>query len=363
MPEAVNVIIVHPSQPFRGALERAMGMEPGIRIMATARNCRSAMDIGRRRPPDLLVADAGVDDCLEALEGRFRQGAGDQGGHMSMIVMAGRRPDDAIATIKALEAGAFDFVLLPERGDQDALVESVRRQLSVKLRHFAAKRIFNTLRQAEAQTLVACPAPGTAGQVLGTDRLQAVVIGVSTGGPRVLADLVPELCRLTSLPVLIAQHMPPGFTTSMAQSLDAKCPAHRVVEGADGQEVAPSAVYIAPGGRHMAVRLGGGDHRPVLAITDDPPDQGCRPSANVLFRSAAAVYGSRVAAVVLTGMGSDGSNGLADLKRAGAHIIALDESTSIVWGMPGAAVATGLVDEVLPVQDIPGRIAKLMRQD
>ncbi len=359
MSEHVQIIIVHPSRSFRSALEEALAQEPDIRVMASVRTCRNAMDVGRRRPPDLLVADVGMEDCLDILSKQNRKNG--SGARMSMIVLAGRSPRDAIATIKALEAGAFDFVLLPDHGGPDGAVASVRRQLSVKLRHFASKRIFGSMRAAEAQPApptLECPAP----EAGGADRLLAVVMGVSTGGPKVLANLMPSLCRQTNLPVFIAQHMPPGFTTSLAQSLNAKCPGHTVTEAQDGQCVEPGGIYIAPGGRHMLVARDK-DRRPVIRINDTPPEEGCRPSANALFRSAATVYGSRVAAVVLTGMGSDGTKGLADLKRAGAHVIAQDEASSIVWGMPGSAVASGLVDDILPAADIAARIAKLMRQD
>lgn len=350
----MQIIIVHPSRSFRAALEESLAGEPDIQVMASVRTCRNAMDVGRRRPPDLVVADVAAEHCLDMLEG------GSGRGHAPMIVLAGRSEDNAIATIRALEAGAFDFMLLPEHGGQEEAVASVRRQLSVKLRHFASKRIFSAMRAAETApppTTQACPLPESSGP----GRLLAVAMGVSTGGPKVLARIVPEMCRLTSLPVFVAQHMPPGFTTSLAQSLDAKC-SSLVAEAEDGQSVETGGIYIAPGGRHMVLERDQ-DHRIVIRVTDDPPEEGCRPSANALFRSAARVYGSRMAAVVLTGMGADGTKGLSEVKRAGGHVIAQDEGSSIVWGMPGSAVASGLVDDVLPAAAIPPRIAKLLRQE
>jgi len=354
MAELIRIIIVHPSRTFRSSLEDALAEEPDIQITGSVRTCRNAMDIGRRRPPDLLVSDVGAEDCLSVLEGKDKFAA-------PMIVLAGRSPEHAIATIKALEAGAFDFMLLPDHGGPDEAVASVRRQLSVKLRHFASKRILAGMREnlfKPAPLAPACPAP----ESVGSGRLRAVAVGVSTGGPKILAQIMPALCNLTGLPIFIAQHMPPGFTTSLAQSLDAKCPGHSVIEADDGRTVEPGGIYIAPGGRHMLLERDA-DHRPVIRISDHAPEEGCRPSVNVLFRSAARVFGSRVAAVVLTGMGTDGAKGLADLKRVGGHVIAQDEATSTVWGMPGAAVASGLVDDVLPAAEIPSRIAKLMRQD
>ena len=355
MPEFLQIIIVHPSRVFRSALEDALAGERDIQVMGSVRTCRNAQDIGRRRPPDLVVADVDAEDCLDMLGGKC------DGPPLPMIVLAGRTPENAIATIKALEAGAFDFMLLPDRGGQDEAVASVCRQLSVKLRHFVSKRILNAMHAPAKAPMLAAPSR-PAPEKGGPNRLRAVVVGVSTGGPKILAGLVPELCRLTSLPVCIAQHMPPGFTTSLAESLDTKCPGHAVVEGTDGLPVVPGGIYIAPGGRHMLLDRDE-SRQPVIRITDDAPEEGCRPSVNALFRSAARIFGSRLAAVVLTGMGSDGTKGLSDLKRVGAHIIAQDEATSTVWGMPGAAVASGLVDDVLPATRIPERIAKLMSQD
>ena len=148
------------------------------------------------------------------------------------------------------------------------------------------------------------------------------------------------------------------MTRYFAESLGRKC-AYRVVEASDGEAVEPRTAYVAPGGRHMVVRKQGG--RVVIALNDQPPENGCRPSVDVLFRSVADAYPRSVIAVILTGMGTDGAKGLGPLKRSGAYVIAQDEATSVVWGMPGAAVATGQVDEVLPLEGIGPTVASLLR--
>jgi two-component system chemotaxis response regulator CheB len=176
------------------------------------------------------------------------------------------------------------------------------------------------------------------------------MVGVSTGGPAALAELLPELTRRVAAPVLVVQHMPAGFTKHLADSLARHCPVP-VTEAADGEPVDAPAVHIAPGNRHLLVRAQGAG-RVVTVLTDQPSQNGCRPSADVLFRAAAAVYGASAVGILLTGMGSDGSEGLGALKRAGGHTIAQDEATSVVWGMPGSAVAAGHVHQVLPLDRI-----------
>jgi len=184
-----------------------------------------------------------------------------------------------------------------------------------------------------------------------TKSIMAILIGVSTGGPKSLADMLPKLCSMTSLPILLVQHMPPNFTKSLAESLDTKCE-HKVVEGVPGTVVQEKTVYIAPGGCHMVVNSRGAQY--VLDNNQDPPENGCRPAVDVLFRSAAAAYPTdSLVAVVLTGMGNDGTPSLPHLKKQNAFLIAQDEESSVVFGMPRAAAATGLLDKVAPLMRIP----------
>ena len=186
---------------------------------------------------------------------------------------------------------------------------------------------------------------------------RAVLIASSTGGPRALDALLPDLCRRIDLPVLIVQHMPPHFTRSLADSLTRRVGVP-VVEATDGETPRPGTVYIAPGGRHLLLRAEGG--RLLTGLNDQPPENRCRPSADVLFRTAAAALGGEAVAVVLTGMDCDGTAGLRPLKRAGAYVIAQDEATSVVWGMPGSVVRAGLADEVLPLGNIAAAVQALV---
>jgi two-component system chemotaxis response regulator CheB len=191
-----------------------------------------------------------------------------------------------------------------------------------------------------------------------------VVVAVSTGGPRALEALLPDLCGRVEVPVLVVQHMPAGFTRSLAEQLARKVSGSVkgkdcvVVEAADGEPVRPRAVYFAPDYHHLVLRSEGGRLR--TGLTQQPPENGFRPAADVLFRSAAAAVGGDGVAVVLTGMDCDGTSGLKPLKRAGAYAIAQDEETSVVWGMPGSVVRAGLADEVLPLGEIAAAVQALV---
>jgi len=188
---------------------------------------------------------------------------------------------------------------------------------------------------------------------------EMVLIGVSTGGPAALAQLLPSIPGDIGVPILVVQHMPPIFTRSLADSLAPKC-AVLVKEATHGEIARPNTVYIAPGGQQM--RLGiGTENQPVLEITDDPPENNCRPAVDYLFRSAANRFPGRSMAVILTGMGSDGTLGLRLLKRHGCFVIAQNEATCIVYGMPKAAVDAGVADAVLPLQSIASRIASTVK--
>jgi two-component system chemotaxis response regulator CheB len=188
---------------------------------------------------------------------------------------------------------------------------------------------------------------------------EMVLIGVSTGGPVALAQLLPAIPRDIGVPILIVQHMPPIFTKSLADSLAAKC-AVSVREAVNGESPEPNTVYIAPGGRQMRL-VAGPENRPTLEMTDDPPENNCRPAVDYLFRSVANNFPGRAMAVILTGMGSDGTLGLRLLKRQGSFVIAQDEASCVIYGMPKAAVDAGVADAVVPLNAIAGRISAIVK--
>ncbi len=184
-------------------------------------------------------------------------------------------------------------------------------------------------------------------------RIDIVAIGISTGGPTALERLIPELPHTISIPILIVQHVPSGFDLSLVQSL-ARRTRLKVALGTEGALLLPGCITIAPAGHHMIVRPGA---VPTIGLTNDPPEQSCRPAVDPLFRSLATIYGGRVLAVVMTGMGEDGLRGVRVLKDRGATIVVQDEATSVVWGMPGSVARAGLADKILPLAALASEIA------
>jgi two-component system, chemotaxis family, protein-glutamate methylesterase/glutaminase len=364
MASNLKILLLDGSQRLMELLGTALTDHDDFQVVGAVRNREAAADILARKRPDVVVMDVAAAGALDLV--RDVQEFNADHPHepeTGVVLIAGREHRDQDITIGALEAGAFDFITRPDQGGPEAVSVALERQLAVKLRHFSSKRIFSSMAvpdRARAASSQPTPQPSGEGFTPPASGLKAVLIGVSTGGPRVLAGLLPELCRVVRAPIFIVQHMPTGFTGSLAASLDAKC-GHRVVEAVDNSPVSEGVVYIAPGGVHMLLRRDSRSQA-VVSLRNDPPEDGCRPSVNMLFRSGAAVFGGDVAAVVLTGMGSDGARALPELKKAGACILAQDKATSVVWGMPGSAVATGCVDKVLPCEEIPGAISVLARK-
>jgi len=264
----------------------------------------------------------------------------------------------AQVTVKALEAGAFDFIAKPSGESAEANLVTLRDELLAKVRAYASSR--RRLAPATSTTAAIAPMPPTVRRGPSKrSRVRAVVIGTSTGGPRALADLMPELCQKIDVPILIVQHMPAGFTRTLAESL-ARQTGRKIVEATEGMSLEPASGYVAPGGKHLLIR--GTAAAPLTALNEQPPENGCRPSADVLFRSAAATFGAEVVAVILTGMGQDGTAGLGAIRRAGGHVIAQDQASSVVWGMPGSAVEAGVVDEVHPLDKIASAVSAVVNR-
>jgi len=259
----------------------------------------------------------------------------------------------ASATLDALAAGASDYVTKPSNtGSFEQSKKNIRDQLIPKL-----KALTGTHRAAGGGGLPrVVPPPRPVGDRLRprTGPFQALVIGCSTGGPDALAHVLPTLPADLPVPVLIVQHMPPLFTRLLAQRLDSQCKL-AVREAVDGDPIVPGRVLIAPGGKHLVVRRLGATA--TVQLTEDPPENFCRPAVDVLFRSAAAVFGDRLFAAVLTGMGKDGEKGSTVIRQAGGEVLAQDEATSVVWGMPGAVAMSGQADRVVPLPRIGQEIA------
>lgn len=362
MAEPLKVLIVDDSLIFRSAIEGSLQEVDDIQVIGSVRNGVKAIEFIRSQRPDLVTLDVEMPemDGLETLRAIQEVNAEENSlPPIGAIMLSALTHKGADTTIEALEMGAFDFIAKPRGLDAADGIESLKRKLLTKIRYFASKKLASKLTTptvvARSSSRDSRVAPETAPR----SQIKAILVGVSTGGPRALMEMLPRLCEVTDLPIFVVQHMPPTFTQSLATSLDAKCRA-TVIEGRKNDVARSGHVYIAPGGQHMLLRREGYDILTVL--NEQPPENGCRPAADVLFRSAIPVYGGDVLGLILTGMGCDGARGCGALKRAGAHVIAQDEETSVVWGMPGSAVNAGNVDEIRPLMEIPEAVEAVIRQ-
>jgi two-component system chemotaxis response regulator CheB len=333
---------------------------PGVEVVGTANNGRIALTRIASLKPDLITLDVEmpVMNGLETLQ-EIQKTSPDVG----VIMLSNLTKRGSDITMKALELGAFDFIPKPDGEAMQANMQTLRGALQPRIKAYAKRLEMKTLlnRRArpageaapQSRVVVATATPSRR-----TGKSKAVAIGISTGGPNALAKMLPQLPRL-GVPVFIVQHMPPVFTKSLAESLDAKCQ-YEVREAQHNDLVRPDVIYIAPGGKQMRVAAGTGGNK-IIQITDDPPENNCKPAADYLFRSVAREYGALSTGVVMTGMGGDGTLGLKVLKSFGAVTIGQDEETCVVYGMPKMAAEAGAVDVVASLQMIASEIARTVR--
>ncbi len=361
MAEPAKILIVDDSRVFRSILEKLIATIPGVQVIGTVDSGLAALEFLRMRAVDLMTLDVEMPlmDGLETLKNILSSKKELKAVPEILMISSLTRTGSDI-TLKALELGAFDFIAKPAPEVPNSQ-ESLGRMLHTTVGAWISRRNRGV---HTAPRLPSGSKPGAAAEPtftynlakpsVHTNPIMAIAIGISTGGPKSLAEMLPKLCTVTSLPILLVQHMPPNFTKSLADSLNLKC-SHKVIEGLPGTVVQEKTVYIAPGGCHMTVKTRGADF--VLENNQDAPENGCRPSVDVLFRSVAQAYPpDSIIGVILTGMGNDGTPSLSHLKNKNAYLIAQDEETSVVFGMPRAAAATGLLDKVAPLMRIPEAI-------
>lgn len=337
----IGVLVVDDSVVIRRMVSAVLEADPGIDVVGTAANGRIALDKLDQLRPDIIILDVEmpVMDGLATLRAlRLTHPS------LPVVMFSALTERGAMATLDALAAGATDYLTKPSHaGSAAASMERVRLELIPKVKGLvAAARARATFAGRPAATL---PTVHPVRQ----DRVDVIVVGSSTGGPDAVTAIASKLPADLAVPVLVVQHMPALFTRLFAGRLDRSCPL-KVVEAVDGQLVEAGSIIVAPGDHHLAVRRHGADVR--VQLTQDPPENYCRPSVDVLFRSAAAVYGGGVLACVLTGMGRDGTKGAERIRAAGGRVVVQDAASSVVWGMPGAVVAAGHANNIVPLDQI-----------
>jgi two-component system chemotaxis response regulator CheB len=372
----ISVLVVDDSVVIRRLVTDALAEDPEIRVVGTAPNGRVALAKIEQLRPDLVTLDIEMPvldglGTLRELRPRYPR--------LPVIMFSTLTASGASATLDALSAGASDYVTKPSNvGSFEESKRSVREQIIPRIHALCERGSVRRPRRYSAPTppgtappaggFAFAPAlPGLAGvpptgkpsaRTSGassaanrprTERVDLLAIGCSTGGPDALSKVLQSLPATLPVPIVVVQHMPPVFTKMFAERLNRTC-ALEVVEAAGEEQVRPGAVYIAPGDFHLeVVRFG---TSVLTKLQSGPPENFCRPAVDVLFRSIARAYGGKVLATVLTGMGQDGRRGAEVLRAEGAEIVAQDEATSVVWGMPGAVTHAGLADAVLPLPEI-----------
>lgn len=360
-----RVLIVDDTIIYRKIIKDILTELPDVEVVGSVSNGEMALSRVKTLKPDLMTLDVEmpVMDGIQTLK-ELQKLKSDIG----CIMVSSKTQKGSDATIQALELGAFDFIEKPDKSDIEENIRLLRESLTTVLKTFSQRRRIRhnlyghsnrtpSSRQTAAPSkpapVVTAPRKTVSRR---SEKSKAVAIGISTGGPNALTQLLPKLPGNINVPIFIVQHMPPVFSASLAKSLDKKC-ALRVKEAEDGEQIVPNTVYVAVGGKQM--KIGGGpDLRKVIRITEDPPENNCRPSVDYLLRSVAREYGSSSTCVIMTGMGSDGKLGISVTRASGAFTIAQDESSCVVFGMPKAIIEAGLADVVAPLNAIADEIMK-----
>ena len=351
----VRVVVVDDSVVIRRVLTDMLNADPGIEVVGAAPNGKIGLDKIRSTKPDLVTLDIEMPvmdglATLPPLRAEFPD--------LPVIMFSTLTTRGGTSTLDALALGATDYLTKPESlGGRDQAIAAIKAELLPKVKVLARARAGARVRRDAAAP--ATPAPAPVRRAAGAHPIDVIAIAVSTGGPKALHDVVPNLPASLPVPVVIVQHMPPVFTALLAERLDRESSV-TVVEATHGMALQPGTVYVAPGGRHLLVARYGG--AVVTQLNDDAPENSCRPAADPLFRSVVGAYGANVLGVVLTGMGADGCKGAQAIVAAGGEVIAQDEATSVVWGMPGAVVRAGLVsaEVALPrvVDEVMARVSR-----
>jgi two-component system chemotaxis response regulator CheB len=344
-----RVLIVDDSAFMRKVLEEMIRTDPRLEVVGQAKDGREAIAMAQTLQPDVMTMDINMPrmDGLEATQHIMTQNP------RPILIVSSESRQGAASTLRALDLGAIDFVTKPSSGI-DLDMKSVRDELLNKLRMAAKVRVVRTAGKHDtapgAEPKSPIPAPKDAGNSEG--HIPLVVIAASTGGPATLMRLMPRFPKDFAAAVVLVQHMPATFTSQLSVQLT-EVAAIRVKEAETNEALQPGTFYVCPGSHHLRISLTGR-----LKLDDGPRISGYRPCADVAFESAAAYGGANVIAVVLTGMGNDGAKGIQAVKAARGHVLAQDEATSVIFGMPAEAIRTGVVDQVVGIEEMYSAIEK-----
>jgi len=361
----LSVLVVDDTIVYRKAISDVIEEIPGVELAGVAHNGKIALAKIKTLQPDILTLDIEmpVMNGLEVLQELHKNYP-----KIGAIMLSTLTAEGSDMTMKALELGAFDFILKPQTKSQAEGKKAIKQLLQPMLKAFAQSRGVPSFRGKPAPARPAMSRqPARRFTSLNKkkpavkSKSEIVAIGISTGGPNALSHMLPQLPGDLGVPVLIVQHMPPVFTKSLANSLDKKCALH-VKEAEDGENIMPNVVYIAPGGKQMKLVAGLDGQNRRIKLTNDPPENSCKPSVDYLFRSVGDYYVGRTTAVIMTGMGSDGTKGLAVLRDKGAYIIGQDEASCVVYGMPKTPAELGYIDSVVPLNKIAEEIVKSVKK-
>ena len=349
-----RIVVADDSRLMRRILSDALGRQ-GFEVVATAADGDQALEACRAHRPDALTLDLAMPgmDGIGVLRA-LREGKAEA---LPVVVVSAFSPAHGARAVDALAEGAFDLVAKPALGESmDTFTAELGRKVGAATESGRGrKRFAGAALRRPVRPHVSTPVPPRAAAAPSRPRTagkKMVLIASSTGGPKALGELVPKLPAPLGSGAMIVQHMPPGFTASLATRLDAASKL-KVVEAAGGETIDPAHLYLAPGGAHLRL---GDDKR--LRLSDEAPMGGLRPRADLTILDAAKVYGPSLVLVVLTGMGKDGLDGARAVKKAGGRVLVEAESTCVVYGMPRAVAEAGLADEILPLDELPAAIAR-----
>jgi two-component system, chemotaxis family, protein-glutamate methylesterase/glutaminase len=353
----IRILVVDDSAVIRGLITRLLESDPELAVVGSVGNGQQAIATLRRVNVDIVVLDIEmpVMDGLTALPLMLEAAP-----HAKIIMASTLTKRNAQISLKALSAGAADYVAKPTSTAEIQAAQDFRRELVEKVKALGAAGRKRRLARGETTTsdLPFRPVPGAARPAHPTAVAlrpwaqrppEIIAIGSSTGGPQALMTALAKFPTSIRLPIVITQHMPATFTSILAEHLS-RASGWPAAEAVEGEPVRAGRIYVAPGDFHMKVATEGGAR--LIRLNKEPPENFCRPAVDPMFRSVAQAYGAGVLAVILTGMGSDGAKGARSVVDAGGAVVAQDESTSVVWGMPGAAANSGVCSAVLPLPEL-----------